>query len=126
MSGPGFIQGVPNFDKLEIVVIGYTSVSSDGSLQNWTTVPHNLGFKPVMIAFLNDVNLSGIADGVNVLLPTYGNGSIITGANNEVRFTTWIFCNANNSNAYFIMFNSTGSPVNSLPIKYYLLRERSS
>lgn len=126
MSGPGPIIGVPEFDKLEIVVIGNTSVSSDGSTQNWTTVAHNLGYKPLIMAFLNNVNLSGIATGVNIMLPSFGDGSIITGANNEVRFTTWIFCAANNSNAYFVMYNSTGSSVSSLPIKYYLLRERSS
>lgn len=129
MSGPGFVQGVPDFDKLQLVVVGYTSISSDGSTVGQQTIPHNLGYKPSVMAFLNNVDVSGSGgltiSSVDIPLPTYASTAIDTGGTPQVRFTTWIHAMANNTNLYILTYNATGSSF-SLPIKYYLLRERSS
>lgn len=121
MSGPGFIQGVPNFDNLEIVVVGNTTVSSAGSPTNWTTVPHNLGYRPIIFAFLNNVGLSGIFTAGDIPLPTYLGLDITT----TIDFTSWLHAGVNNTNAYFVLFNGTGAAIPTFSIKYYLLRERT-
>jgi len=125
MGSPGFIQSQPNFDNLQIVLIGYTSVSSDGSTQNWTTVQHNFGYRPIIFAFLNGVSLSSIFTSGIVPLPTYSSATIDTTAH-TVNFRTYLQCATDTTSSYFILFNSTGSAISSLPIKYYLMRERSS
>lgn len=123
MSGPGFIQGVPDFDKLEIVVAGNTSVSSNGSTISWTTIPHNLGYRPMVLAFMDDVGIGGIFSDGDIPLPTWQQANL---SDTFIKFSTWLFASADTTNVYAIMFNTTGSPVESFNIKYYLLRERSN
>lgn len=121
MSGPGSILGVPNFDKLEIVVAGNTTISSDGSPTNWQTVPHNLGYRPMILAYLNNVGIGGIFSDGDIPLPSYLGATITT----TVNFTSWVHAAVDNENAYFILFNATGLAISAYEIKYYLLRERT-
>lgn len=48
------IQGVPNFDKLQIVKVGYIDVIKAAStVQGEGIVNHNLGYKPVTFVYLD-------------------------------------------------------------------------
>jgi hypothetical protein len=130
MSGsPGFVQGAPDFDKLEIVVIGYTDVSTNGSVVNWVTVPHNLGYKPLIMAYFNNVTVTSGATTIfshgDIPLPSWYNLAVDTGGTPAIRFTTYINYAIDSTNAYFLLFNSLGTTF-SVPIKYYLLRERTN
>lgn len=125
MGGPGFIQSVPDFDKLEIVVVGKGTVSSDGSATNWTTIPHNLGYRPQILAFLDNVGMTSVFTNGDVPLPSFTSLSIDP-VSHVVTFGTYVLAACDETNVYLIMFNGLGTTLSSYPIKYYLLRERSS
>ena len=101
------IQGSEDFDRLEIVKTGITSVSSDGSPQNWTTVAHNLGFRPLIKAVLNNVSVGAIADAADVPLPTYA-ALTINVSDEVVEFNEWVHAMTDTENSYFVLFNATG------------------
>ncbi len=108
-------------NTLKIVKTDTITVSASGNATNWSTVPHNLGFAPIPLAFLNNVTLSGIAVGANVPLPTYTSLSVDT-VNQRVDMRTWLHAMADDTNFYIVAFNSTGTPFN-INIRYYLLQE---
>ena len=121
------IQGSQNFDKLEIVKAGVTSVSSDGSAVTETSVAHNLGYRPIVISFLNGVSLSEggstIYSDADIPLPIYGN---LTATGGFLEFIEYIHAAVDNNNVYFIYVNAVSAVQPALPIKYYLFRERSA
>lgn len=89
---------------------------------NWATVPHNLGFRPIPIGFLNDVSLSGIMQGGIIPLPTFFNAGASGG---NVNFTSWIFLTCDETNLYIVTLNASGVAFNTR-VKYYLLQESAS
>lgn len=107
-------------DSLKVIKTGTETVAGSQPT-NWATVPHNLGFAPVPLVFLNNVNLSGIANGANIPLPTWSSLSVDT-VNQQVVMRTWLHALADITNLYVVLFNSTGSNV-SLNFTYYLLQE---
>lgn len=86
------------------------------------TVPHNLGFAPQIVAFLNQVDVSVVGDDVNAPLPTWMDVSIDV-PNNVIKFRGWLSCYVDAVNAYFLVLNSTGASFGTFPITYYLLQE---
>lgn len=115
----------PNFESFEVVQTGIVNVPASASATNWTTKAHNLGYAPVPMAYLNNVNLVGITANGNIPLPTYTSASIDL-VNHQFIFSTFLQVVADAVNVYFILFNSTGAPITALPVKYFLLRERAN
>lgn len=122
-------------NSFRIVTGGLTSVSSDGSATNWTTVAHNLGFAPVVFAYLTGVNLSGITSNGNIPLPTWAGASVdtlkSTALNGGVAkpvfiMSSWIEAVADATNFYVVLYNATGASISALPVQYYLVQQVSS
>lgn len=100
------------------------NVQNDGSARTVTTIPHGLRFAPQVAAFLNNVNISGPGDAinltnVNIPLPSWLS---ISESGGNVVFP--IYCNvyADDENVYIDIFNATGTPTSILPITYQLSR----
>ncbi len=111
-------------NNLKVVVTDSVLVTAGATPTNWATVPHNLGFAPIPLAFLNNVNLSGIAVGANIPLPTYTNLAVDT-VGQQVIMRTWLHALADEKNLYIVAFNSTGASFN-INVKYYLLQESAA
>lgn len=107
---------------LKIVKTGLGSAISNGAPTNWSTNAHGLGFVPIPLVFLNDVNLLPVASSANIPLPTYGGVSVSGGT---VNFTSWLHAVTDKDNLYVVMFNGTGLP-KTLNFKYYLLQESAA
>lgn len=118
------LTGIPNFDKLEVVKSGITTIQSDGSPTNWSTTPHNLGYTPTVLAYLNDVSIAGVSSTGNIPLPTYL-GLTVDTVNDVVILRSWIHADVDDTNLYIILYNSQGGVISPYEIKYYLLRDRS-
>lgn len=92
-----------------------------------TTVPHNLGYKPRVFAYLDSRNLvldllGNVAPNANLALPTPISLTIGGGAiTDKVRVE--VFADINN--VYFRVLNADGS-VGTLPIKYLLTRDAAN
>ena len=115
-------QAATDFDNFEIVQTGVVSVSATSANQNWVTVAHHLGYTPTIEAWLDGVGLGSIfSDGV-LMLPTFINVSIGSGV---VSFNSYMFCAADVTNFYIIIYNATGAPISAFDVKYYLKRERA-
>ena len=115
------LTGVPDFDQLEVVKESTATVSSDGSPLNWATIPHNLGYRPIIITELNDVGITGIFTDADVPIPSWTDVNIVGG---NVTFQSFLSSAADATNTYFILLNATGL-TRSYSVKYYLLRKRS-
>lgn len=111
-------------NALKVVKSDTGTVTTTGQPTNWATIPHNLGFAPIPLVFLNGVSLSGIASGANIPLPTYSNVSIDV-VGQQIKFGTWLHALADNLNLYVVLFNSLGTSF-SLNFKFYLLQESAS
>jgi hypothetical protein len=119
-------QLVFNSDQnvFKIVKSGQDNVGSASTI-NWTTIPHNLGYVPAVIAFLNDVGLSPIASHANIPLPTYADVDIGIALANKVTFGSYVHAITDITNLYLVFFNATGSARNFL-VKWYLLQESAN
>lgn len=110
-----------------IVQQNVTFVAATGSARDTFTVPHNLGFAPVPVAFLNNANISGSGGAagltaVNIPLPGWvsiDTNNLLAGA---VVFPIWLSYYADTKNLYIDIFNATGKATGSLSVTYYLLR----
>lgn len=113
-------QNVFKIIKTDVVnlTIASTTVST-------VTVPHGLGYAPIVMAFLNNVDLSTVANDINIPLPTFLNASIDT-VGNQVKFVTWVFASSDAFNVYIQCINSSGVALGQFPFKYYLLQETAS
>lgn len=106
---------------LKVVKTGIEFVESNGAPISYSTVAHGLGFAPVPLVYLNDVNLSPIAAHANIPLPTYSNVTVDT-SNQRINFGTWLHAIADADNLYVVLFNSLGISIK-LNYKYFLLQE---
>lgn len=110
-----------NQDVFKIVLSGETSITTtDGSVsgsQTRVTVPHNLGFTPIPLAFIN------IGNNISPL-PTW----TILGYDTTFQrldFGTWIQATTDKTNLYIDGYSATSVSL-SHPIKYYLLQETAN
>lgn len=120
MSDPA-LQSIPQFDKFEIIKESIATVTTNGSTINWVTIPHNLGYRPMVIANLNDVDLGAIFSNGDIELPTWIGASISGGI---VGFTTYLSSGVDNTNVYFIILDATATTA-SYDVHYYLIRRSS-
>lgn len=128
MSDPA-LQSIPNFDKLKIIKVGTSTITSSGNTIDWQTIPHGLGFKPIPMAFIDNANVSFgptpvIVNGA-LPLPTWTNATIDTGTQ-QVIFRTYLQIATDATNVTIMLFNSTGATDITTAVKYYLLREASN
>jgi hypothetical protein len=115
------LSGIPDFDKFEIVKESTASVSGSSNI-NWTIYPHNLGYKPQIIAFMNDVSIASASlTHIDIPLPTWGDLTVAS----EVNFQTWIQAMVDSTNVYFFLYNATGSN-RTYALKYLLFRRSST
>lgn len=93
-------------------------VTAPANTTNSTTIAHNLGYKPAIVAFLE----AGVASGARTPLPTWTSATR-DDANGFVKFNTWINAEVDGTNVYIRFFNATGAAVGPLNVTYYLLQE---
>ena len=103
----------------QFIASGIANVTGDGSLVSVTTVPHGLGYAPIVTGVMNHVSVTDISNRVSVFLPTWVAANISGGA---ISFTIWLSAMADDTNVYFYMINATGSP-KSLNVTYYLYKQ---
>lgn len=113
-----------NQDILKIVQSGSVSFAFTSSTISTGTVVHGLRFAPMVLAFLNNVGISGIASNANLPLPTWVGATLDT-TNHIVNFSSYISAFTDPQNLYFTLLNASGSPI-TLPITYYLLQETAT
>lgn len=110
-------------NTLKIIKTDVVNVQVSSAAVNWSTIPHNLGFVPGIMAYLNNVNLGAIAAAANMPLPTYTSATVDAGV--QVKMLTWFNAVVDDTNIYIICLNSTGAAFN-FNIKYYLLQETAN
>lgn len=115
----------PNFNSFEILQVGVTTVSSDGSPTNWTTVAHNLGYAPAVLAYMNNVFLSGITGVGNIPLPMWTSSQTDT-VNHVFIQKSYMMASVDTQNIYIILYNALGTTIPAFTVKYYLLREKAN
>lgn len=123
MGGIVNLTGVPDFDQLEVVKEGSTAISLSPSANSSVTISHNLGYVPIIFAFLDQVGISPYFTSGDIPLPTWI--SLDTSTPGNVKFGSWIMASTDSTNAYILGFNSAASSSGPFTIKYYLLRKRS-
>lgn len=109
---------VPEFASLEIIKVGSTTIpaASDGT-DELVTINHNLGYVPILIAFINNSGTEA-----RTMLPSIEVYN--TGANAGKVYQN-VYCFADSTSLYFIN-QSQLQGTSGGNIKYYLFRERSS
>lgn len=116
----GILSGIGQLVQTDTV-----NVPNNGATQTHVTVPHNLGYVPFMMSAVNNASISDangvVSSNASVFLPT-SLSTFIDTVDNIIVFRVWLFGFADETNAYFIMTNSTGSPV-SIDVTYYLYRQ---
>lgn len=92
-----------------------------------TTVAHNLGFAPTPFAFLNNQSFSIgptlISSNANIPLPTE-TSTLVDGTG--VHFLTYIRIFSDDTNLYFVFYNSTGGSLGPFNVSYYLTQQKAS
>lgn len=120
--------GLPNFDKLEIVKTGNTtlataSVTAAGAglfasdIQS-VVIPHGLNYVPIVMAYIT-------TNGLFIPLPTPHSSASSTSV---VSWTT-AYCYTDQTYIYFITEITTLNwtlSTGGVPVKYYLLRQTAS
>lgn len=129
------LSSVLESNSFRIVNQNQTSIGSTGAPTTWNTIPHNLGFAPIVFAYLTNVNLSGIATAANIPLPTWTGAAIDTIKSTATNsgnaqpifiFSSWIEAVADATNLYVILYNATGATINPLTVQYYLVQQPSN
>jgi hypothetical protein len=123
--------GKPSLQNLLILQSGLAGVTISSNPTNICTVPHNLGFVPAMIAFLNNVTLnfgSGQSiNNTNIPLPAMlgtSAGAVVSGV---VTNSIYMFCLADAKNFYVFTLNATGAAVPGVfEITYELLQQTAN
>lgn len=85
---------------------------------NFATIPHDLGYAPIVEAYFTDVTLSSVGRG-SIPLPSFGSASLSGG---NVNFQTWVFGFANEQNVYIVALNGSGADQGTYTISYILKR----
>lgn len=114
------LTGLPTFDHLEIIKTGTGIIPAVGAFDHSELhITHNLGFKPIVIAY---------TDYFNEITPLPGSplGSHIQGGDGFVRFQTWVSIYVTDAFLTFSHWNALeAAGVGALRVKYYLLRSRA-
>lgn len=111
-----------NQDIFKIVKKDSVTITIGSSTLNWATVRHDLGFTPIVTAFLNNVGISSIFEVGTIPLPTSLSTSIDVGAGTVITRAS-IFTAADDTNLYIICFNATGGSLGSFQVTYYYQQE---
>jgi hypothetical protein len=123
--------GKPSLQNLLILQSGQAGVTISSNPTNICTVPHNLGFVPVPLAFLNNVSLNyGNGQSIlntNIPLPASlgtSAGGTLTGV---VTNSIYMFCLADSKNFYVITLNATGAAISGVfEVTYELLQQTAN
>lgn len=111
-----------NQNVFKIVSTGTTSLTmTDGTSGSTTTVtiPHGLGYIPVVLAFFSD-------GGVYRPIPNWSVVLSFDTTNDFVKFTAWVDMTVDATNLKFIGYNTSAGESPAYSIKYYLLQETAN
>lgn len=119
MSDPA-LQGVPDFDRFEIVKSAKSTIASFSSPATHTeTIAHNLGYVPVPFVYIDD--------GSKVFaLPTIIGYNLGTPTANFVGVTSFMYFAADATNLYIYYAEAASGTSLSYPFKYYLCRQKTT
>lgn len=114
-----------NQNIYKIVAKDVNTLVNDGSTQTVLTIPHNLGFVPIALCFLNNSTIGTIGTNLSLQLPTFTEASIGGVTAGVVTFAAYLFSVVDQTNLDIVLFNATGAP-KSYDITYYLLQETAN
>jgi hypothetical protein len=114
------VTGIENFEYLELIKTGVATIDGNTTGDNdaETIVNHNLGFVPIVIAYLD---YSGTGGGYR-MLPTW-TGRSFSGGN--VVFNTWVDVSVTSSVIDFDFYSGTASNFGTFNVRYYLFRQKA-
>jgi hypothetical protein len=115
-----------NQNVFKVVGQGTVEVTSSGVAATNYTIAHNLGFSPTVVAFLNSVDIGGLANNIDIPLPTWLDISVNGDLAGNVVFGAWIDHAVDDTNYYIKIYNGTGVATDTYPVKYYLLQETAN
>ena len=105
----------------QFVQTGTMGCVYNSSLENVFSVPHGLGYAPLVIAVLNNATVTGISDNgtTSIMLPTHLNASL---ANGYYEVFQWIYMMSDDTNVYCYCINANGG-TGSFDVTYYLYQQ---
>src|SRR5690606_5014290 len=87
------------------------------------SIEHNLGYKPVVHAFLNDASPSfNNISGANIPLPSWIGLDLDNLVSGAIVQTAFIDVMASDTHVYINLYNGTGNAISALTFTYYLMR----
>lgn len=111
------LKGVPQFDQLQLVKTGNTTITMEASDSSSLAVPHNLGYTPIATVYGSYDQVGSLV----FMLPSYALAAPDIEAS-SITFTDWADYYTDSSNLVIAIFNSNDfSRV--IFIKYYLYRQ---
>lgn len=115
-----------NQDILKVIQTNTTTFNFSSSAISTGKIAHGLNFTPLVLAFVNNVDLGSITSGdtTTLPLPSWMDLSVDT-TNAEVHFNTYLSIFVDNQYFYATFFNALGTARNFL-ITYYLLQETAT
>lgn len=114
------LKGVPQFDQLQLVKTGTTTITMAANDETSLAVPHNLGYTPIATVYASYNQVGSIV----FMLPTYAVVAPTVEAS-SITFTDWADYYTDSSSLIIALFNSSDFSRN-LYIKYYLYRQMGS
>lgn len=105
-----------------LVASGTLTVENDGSTTTVASVPHSLGYTPLVIASLNNATITAVPEIVSIPLPTWASAAIAGG---NVVFQIWLEAMASVDAVYVQMLNASGNPI-TITVTYYLYQQAAA
>jgi hypothetical protein len=106
---------VPRYDTLEFIKTGSDTINVAANTDSLLTIPHNLGYMPVVLAYSNDT----VPEDTSSPLPMFFGLNMSAGS--EVVPTLLITWSVDETNLFIYAYNAT-TLVTTYPIRYYLFR----
>lgn len=115
----------PGFKRMVLSdTVDVTWVAGGGSGNTTTSsVPHPLGYAPLVEAAINNANFTGSITLLDVNIPLPGPLSVNTSAT-TLGITLYMQVLVDTENVYFITFAANGAPGGTLAVTYYLYQQQ--
>lgn len=116
MGGTVKLTSYPEFDKFEIMKTNTTSIQVVSDTSATVVIPHNLGFVPIPLVFLDSGD--SVSPFKGAISHSFGSGSIAISILGNYT--------VDETDLYLFLYTATSVTTQNYGVRYYLLRERSS
>lgn len=127
MTGPGGTQ-IPLASLGQFLATGTMNCTPTGSLEDVFSIPHGLGYAPIVIGMMNNSTVTGISDNgtTTVMLPTWLKSAIGTvGGSSVFLFTKYATMMSDPTSVFCYLVNPSADTT-PFAITYYLYKQNSN